>query len=210
MGASFFLNEKFNKQIRFILEIDKLKTVLRKTKVLDEDRLENSAEHSWHVALAAIVLSEYANKKIDVAHVTKMLLVHDLVEVYSGDTFHYQKEADKTLSEREKNAAKKIFGLLSEDQGAELLGLWIEFENQQTAEAQFAASIDRLMPMLMNYHSDGKAWKEFSITANQVIDKNEHIKNGSTVLWDFAQTIIRDAVEKGILSLSHEDQYNSV
>ena len=127
METLFLLNEKFEQQITFILEIDKLKTVLRKTRILNEDRFENSAEHSWQLALAAIILSEYANEKIDVAHVTKMLLIHDLVEVYSGDTFHYHKEADETLAAREMEAAKKIFGILPEEQGKELLDLWIEF-----------------------------------------------------------------------------------
>jgi putative hydrolase of HD superfamily len=199
METAFLFHEKFKQQICFILEIDKLKTVLRKTKILHEDRLENSAEHSWQLALAAIILSEYANEKIDVAHVTKMLLIHDLVEVYSGDTFHYHKEADDTLSEREMEAEKKIFGILPKGQGKELLALWVEFENRQTPEAQFAASIDRFMPMLMNSYSDGKAWKEFSITAKQVFDKNQHIKNGSNLLWDVAQKIIQDAIEGGSL-----------
>ncbi len=200
MKTTSFANEKFKQQIAFILEIDKLKTILRKTKLLNENRFENSAEHSWQLALAAILLSEYANEKIDVAHVTKMLLIHDLVEVYSGDTFHYHKEADETLPEREREAAKKIFGILPEEQGKELLALWIEFETQQTPEAQFATSIDRLLPMLMHSHRNGDLWKEFSITAKQVIDKNQHIKNGSTVLWDFAQELIQEAIEKGTLS----------
>ncbi len=129
-----------------------------------------------------------------------MLLIHDLVEVYSGDTFHYHKEADETLAAREMEAAKKIFGILSEEQGKELLDLWVEFENQRTPEAQFAASIDRLIPMLMNSHSGGKAWKEFSITSTQVLDKNQHIKNGSALLWDFAQEIIQGAIGKKMLS----------
>jgi len=200
MKTSFLLNKKLKQQISFILEIDKLKTVLRKTKILHEDRLENSAEHSWQLALAALILSEYANEKVDVNHVIKMLLVHDLVEVYSGDTFHYHKEAYETLVAREMEAAKKIFGILSEEQGKELLALWMEFENQRTPEAQFAASIDRLIPMLMNSYSGGKAWKEFSITSKQVLDKNQHIKNGSTVLWDFAQELIQGAIEKGNLA----------
>ncbi len=123
---------RFKQQIDFLLEIDKLKTVLRRTKLLNEDRRENSAEHSWHLALAAMILAEYANEKIDVAHVTKLLLIHDLVEVYSGDTFHYHKEADETLSARELEAAKKIFGLLPQDQGKELLSLWMEFDHQRT------------------------------------------------------------------------------
>lgn len=200
METTLLIHEKLKKQINFILEIDNLKTVLRKTRILHEDRLENSAEHSWQLALAALVLSEYANEKVDVAHVIKMLLVHDLVEVYSGDTFHYHKEADETLSAREMEAAKKIFSILPADQEKEFLALWIEFDDQQTSEAQFAASLDRLMPMLMNFHSGGKAWKEFSITAKQVIDKNQHIKNGSTALWNLAQEMIQNAVEKGMLS----------
>ncbi|MFZ4116106.1 MAG: HD domain-containing protein [Chthoniobacterales bacterium] len=197
METTSFLHGKLKQQIDFILEIDKLKTVLRKTKILHEDRHENSAEHSWQLALAAIILAEYANEQINITHVIKMLLIHDLVEVYSGDTFHYHKETDETLSARELEAAEKIFGLLPQEQGKELLSLWIEFDCQQTPEAKFATSIDRLMPMLLHSHSDHKIWNEFSITSKQVIDKNQHINNGSTALWHFAQEMIRDAVEKG-------------
>jgi putative hydrolase of HD superfamily len=196
----FLVNEKFKRQIAFIIEIDKLKTVLRKTKLLHEERFENSAEHSWQLALAALILSEYCNEKIDIAHVVKMLLVHDLVEVYAGDTLHYHKEADETLLRRERAAAKKIFGILPEEQEKELLTLWNEFESQLTPGAKFATAIDRLVPMILNFCSDGKAWKEFSITPAQVIDKNKHIKNGSEDLWKFAQQIIQDAIDKGNLS----------
>lgn len=188
-------HERLQKQMSFILEIDKLKTVLRWTKLLHEDRRENSAEHSWQLALAAIILAEYANEQINITHVIKMLLIHDLVEVYSGDTFHYHKEADETLPAREREAAIKIFGLLPQEQGEELLSLWMEFDHQQTPEAKFATSIDRLMPMLLHSHSDYTIWKEFSVTPQQVIDKNQHINSGSTVLWDFAQKMMRDALQ---------------
>ncbi|KAB2644750.1 MAG: HD domain-containing protein [Verrucomicrobia bacterium] len=200
MEITSLFGEKFYQQISFILEIDKLKTVLRKTMLLYENRFENSAEHSWQIALAAIILAEYANEKIDIAHVTKILLVHDLVEVYCGDTFHYHKEDDTTLSEREIKAAQKIFGLLPAEQAQDFFSLWIEFESQQTPEAQFANSIDRFMPILLHSFSETKIWNKFSITQKQIIDKNNHIEKGSTLLWDFTQSLIQKAVEKGDLS----------
>ncbi len=199
MKKELFNSAKLQQQIEFIIEIDKLKTILRKTKILNSDRRENSAEHSWQLALGAMILSEHCNEAINVAHVIKMLLVHDLVEIYAGDVFLYDKPSDDSLFKKEMEAAEKIFSILPKEQNEELLELWKEFDSQQTPEAQFANSIDRLIPMLLNFSSEGSAWKEFSITANQAIDKNKHIRNASQTLWNLAEQIINDAVKKGYL-----------
>jgi len=189
-----------NQQIDFILEMDKLKSIYRRSYVLGTDRNENDAEHSWHLSLMAVVLSEYANSEIDVLQVLKMLLIHDIVEIDAGDTFCYDDEGATDKAEREQRAASRIFGMLSENQEMELRCLWEEFEKGQTPEAMFAKSLDRLMPLLHNYHSEGKAWKEHGITQDQVINKNKHIADGSKELWGYAYSIIGDAVEKGYLA----------
>jgi putative hydrolase of HD superfamily len=179
---------RLEQQIAFILEIDRLKTVLRKTKLLHEERFENSAEHSWQLALAAVILAEYANESLDITRVLKMLLIHDLIEIYSGDTFHYDKEADPTLSIREREGARKIFALLPPDQEKELLMLWMEFEEQATAEAQFSTSIDRLMPLLLHASRQDKGAPRVSTT--QMLEKNRQIQQGSQELWALAQAVI--------------------
>lgn len=199
MKKELFNSTKLQQQIEFIIEIDKLKSILRKTKILNSDRRENSAEHSWQLALAAMILSEHCNETINVAHVIKMLLVHDLVEIYAGDVFLYDKPSHDFLFQEEMEAAEKIFSILPKEQNEELLELWKEFDTQETMEARFANSIDRLIPILLNFSSEGNTWKEFSITADQVIDKNEHIKDGSQVLWDLAEQIIQEAINNGYL-----------
>jgi putative hydrolase of HD superfamily len=189
-----------NQQIDFILEMDKLKSIFRRSYVLGTDRNENDAEHSWHLSIMAVVLSEYANSEIDVLQVLKMLLIHDIVEIDAGDTFCYDDKGATDKAEREQRAAGRIFGMLSENQEMEFRCLWEEFEKGQTPEAMFAKSLDRLMPLLHNYHSEGKAWKEHGITQDQVINKNKHIADGSKELWEYAYSIIGDAVEKGYLA----------
>ncbi|HEX5324571.1 MAG TPA: HD domain-containing protein, partial [Capsulimonadaceae bacterium] len=143
-------NERLSQQIAFIIETDKLKDILRRTYIMSGDRLENSAEHSWQLALMATLLAEHSNEPIDVAHVVKMVLVHDLVEIDAGDTYCYDVVAEQDKVEREERAADRIFGLLPADQGKQIRLLWEEFEARETPEARFAAAIDRLMPMLLN------------------------------------------------------------
>ena len=143
------------KDIEFIVELDKMKSILRQTSLIDKSKRENDAEHSWHISVMAMVLSEYANEEIDVCKVIKMLLIHDLVEIYAGDTFCYDVEGNKDKKERELKAADKIFGMLDEDKGMELRKLWDEFEEMNTKEALFAASMDRLQPFFNNYFSGG-------------------------------------------------------
>ncbi len=195
-----FSQKRLKEQIDFLLEIDSLKTILRKTKILQEDRFEDAAQHSWHLALAAMILAEYANEKVNLSHVIKMLLLHDLIEIYCGDVFHYHKEADSQLASKEEEAAKKIFGLLPSDQGKKLLLLWMEFEKRETPEAKFATSIDRWMPMLLHCHSEHKLWKKYSLTPTEILQKNQQIGDGSSVLWQVAKEMISDASRKGYFS----------
>jgi putative hydrolase of HD superfamily len=192
--------QRLTRQIAFILEIDRLKTVLRRTYLLDESRNENSAEHSWHLALMAMVLSEHANAKVDVAHVIRMVLVHDVVEIDAGDTYCYDTAGLENKEEREQAAAARIFGLLPDDQRDEMLALWREFEARETPEARFAAALDRLMPMLHNYETRGRSWQEHGIVSGQVLARNAHIADGSEGLWEYTQAFVADAVEKGWLA----------
>ncbi|MBF2025671.1 MAG: HD domain-containing protein [Oscillatoriales cyanobacterium C42_A2020_001] len=186
-------------QIQFIVEIDKLKGILRQTLLTDCSRRENSAEHSWHIAFMAILLAEYAPVPIDVLRVVKMLLIHDLVEIDAGDTFCYDLQQNQSKVERETQAADRLFGLLPANQGAELRSLWEEFEAQSTPEAQFAASLDRLQPMLNNYHTEGGTWKLHGITRDRVLQRATPIAAGAPPLWDFVQQLIDDSVAAGYL-----------
>jgi putative hydrolase of HD superfamily len=192
-------NDRFEQQIRFILEIDKLKTIMRRTYLLNADRAENTAEHSWHLAIMAILLAEHANEPVDVARVIKMVLVHDIVEIDAGDTYFYDTTATLDKSEREHAAAGRIFGILPADQGKELRELWEEFEVGQSPDARFALALDRFMPQLHNYHTKGRSWAEHGITADRVLERNESMANGSARLWECAQALLADAVRKGYL-----------
>ncbi len=193
-------NSRLEKQIQFIIEIDKLKKIVRQTLLTDRSRKENDAEHSWHIALMSVLLSEYAQEKgIDLLHVVTMLLVHDLVEIDAGDTFCYDQKGNADKLERETKAADRIFNILPEDQAASFRSLWDEFEAGKTAEARFAAAMDRLQPLLHNYNTEGGTWKEHRILKDQVIIRNSAIEKGSSTLWAFAAQLIDDAVDKGFL-----------
>lgn len=201
-------DERLKRQIDFIREADKLKNVFRQSYILSDDRKENDAEHSWHMSLMAVILSEYANEDMDLFKVIRMALVHDLVEIDAGDTFAYDGEAVVSKEAREKKAAEKIFSLLPPEQGREMRRLWEEFEAGNTPEAKFAAAIDRLQPLLLNYGSKGKSWKEHDITADMVIRRNKHAKEGSEKLWEFAKGVIKSAVEKGYLKENFDGPVN--
>jgi len=192
-------NERLRKQIEFIEEIDKLKKICRQTLLMDGSRNENDAEHSWHLALMAMVLSEYSPEKLDVCRVIKMLLIHDLVEIDAGDTFCYDEKANEDKEDREQKAAERIFGLLPSDQGKEFRELWEEFEERKTPEARFAASIDRMQPLLCNYHTNGHTWVKYDVKYDKVIKRMEPIKEGAPVLWDYILEILEDSIEKGYL-----------
>lgn len=194
------LAARLQQQLNFLYEIDKLKTVFRRSNLIcDTSRFENSAEHSWHLAFYVLVLAEYANEKIDPLRVLKMVLLHDLVEIDAGDTFCYDLSANIGKQEREILAAKRLFGLLPAEQGAELMQLWQEFEAGETADAKFAVSVDRLQPLLHNYTTGGGSWKRHAIKRNQVDARMQPIAEGSTALFDLMKSILDDAVAQAIL-----------
>ncbi len=191
---------RLQQQMGFIIEIDKLKNILRQTHITGEDRQENDAEHSWHLAVMALILDEYANEKgIDTLHVIKMLLIHDLVEIDAGDTFAYDEKGYEDKEEREEQAAERIFSILPDDQADMIYALWREFEERESPEARFAAALDRLHPMLLNFATEGVAWKKHNVIKEQVTKRNGTIAEGSEALWEYAQAIIEDAVETGYL-----------
>jgi len=192
---------RFKKQIEFVLEVDKLKQVLRQTVLLDRSRRENSTEHSWHIALMVMLFAEYSQQKdIDLLRVMKMLLVHDLVEIDAGDTYCYDDKGRQVQSERETAAAARIFGLLPDDQAAELRALWDEFENRQTPESQFANALDRVQPLLHNYFTDGLTWQANNIKSSQVYNRMRPVKDGAPELWEYVGALIEDAVRRGFLA----------
>ncbi|HHK8567111.1 TPA: HD domain-containing protein [Vibrio parahaemolyticus] len=192
--------DRLEKQLALLIELDKLKSVLRRTRVKSaEGRLENSGEHSWHVALMAVLMEEHANAPVDICRVMKMLLIHDVVEIDAGDTFIYDTAATKEQAEKEIKAAERLFGMLPTDQGQELLALWQEFEAAQSDDAKYAKALDRLIPMLLNYHTNGQSWKENSVTREQALTINKRIEFGSVTLWDKAKELIEEATEKGWL-----------
>ena len=194
-------SDRLAAQLRFIVEIDKVKGVFRQTLLIDKSRLENDAEHSWHLAVMAVLLAEYASDKgLDLLRVVKMVLVHDLVEIDAGDTYIYDEAGMKDKAERELAAADRVFGLLPPDQGAEVRGLWEEFEARDTPEAQFAAALDRLQPLLHNYHTQGAQWLKHGVTADRVLAVNRTMAAGAPELWAFAEQLIHDAVRKGYLA----------
>lgn len=187
-------------QARFLVEMDKLKGVLRRTSPIGQDRRENSAEHSWQVVLLAITLAEHSAEPIDLLRVLKLLAIHDAVEIDVGDTFHYAKASDPDLAAKEHAAAVRVFGLLPEDQAAEFLALWEEFEAKQTPESRFAAAVDRVVAFLMNAHTHGGTWAEYRLSAEQVRAKNQDIPRGAPAIWDLAEVLVQFGLEKGYLS----------
>ncbi|HHF2876609.1 HD domain-containing protein [Vibrio diabolicus] len=192
--------ERLEKQLALVIELDKLKSILRRTRVKSaEGRLENSGEHSWHVALMAILMEEHANAPVDICRVMKMLLIHDVVEIDAGDTFVYDTAASQEQVEKEIRAAERLFGMLPSDQEQELLALWHEFEAAQTDDAKYAKALDRLIPMLLNYHNNGQSWKEHGVSREQALTINKRIEFGSVTLWGKAKELIEEATEKGWL-----------
>ena len=187
------------KQVNFIKEIDKLKYIQRKTKLFNSNRHENDAEHSWHLAMMTIVLAEHSDQPIDVLKVLKMVLIHDIVEIDAGDIFIYDTAKSHTNTEEELIAAKRIFGLLPAAQAEEFIAIWTEFEEGITDEAKFAKSMDRFEPLLQNTSSNGGTWAEFNAPYQKVYDKKKAIKNGSATVWNYAEKLINESVDKGIL-----------
>lgn len=193
------MTERFRKQIEFVLEIDKLKSVYRRSHLVDGSRNENDAEHSWHLAVMAMLLAEYAGNNLDVFRVVKMVLVHDLVEILVGDTYCYDAAGREGACERERQAAEKLFAMLPADQGAEFRALWEEFEACASEEARFGAILDRLQPLLLNYFSTGKSWREHGINKEQVLKRNEIVLSGPEPIRSFVAEMIDEAVKLGFL-----------
>lgn len=199
-AALLLENARLKRQIDFVREVDRLKNVFRQTLLMDGTRYENDAEHSWHVCLMAMLLHEYATSvELDVLRVIKMLLVHDIVEIEAGDTYCYDEEAHRDKAAREQAAADRLFGLLPEEQGADVRALWEEFEAMQTPESRFAAALDRLQPLLHNYYTKGEAWRRHGVRRSQVLKRNSHIRDGAPELWAFAEDLIAESVRRGYL-----------
>ncbi|VVC75858.1 5'-deoxynucleotidase YfbR [Aquicella siphonis] len=191
---------RMQQQIQFILELDKLKHVMRRSMLLDQSRTENDAEHSWHLCMLAIVFAELAGPDVNIARVIRMLLIHDIVEIDAGDTFIYEESphaANQNM--RENLAAQRIFGLLPDDLRDELWNLWREFEEKNTPDAKFAASLDRIQPLFLNYFNQGGTWARYGVSSAQVKDKQRFIADASQPLWEMVETLIADAVERGML-----------
>ena len=189
----------FEKQIAFIMELDKIKNIMRQTYLADAGRRENDAEHSWHLALMAFVLADYANEKIDVLKTMKMVLLHDVVEIDAGDTYAYDTDGNRTKRERELKAADRIFGLLPEAQEKEYRGLWDEFEAMETAEAKFANMLDKVQPLLLNDASGGRSWEEHGVKKSQVMARNARTHEGSEEVWEYAKRLIERNAQNGKL-----------
>lgn len=198
---------RLEKQMAFIEEVDKIKLIGRQNYLADGSRKENDAEHSWHLALMTMLLSEYSNEEIDVLKTMGMVLIHDIVEIDAGDTYAYDYEAQKTQKERELAAADRIFNILPEDQAKKLRALWDEFEAGETAEARFAAAVDRVQPAMLNSVSGGISWKEHDVTLSNVMERNGKAALGSEVLWEYVKEhFIMANVEKGLLKNDLEDK----
>ena len=195
----FINNEKIKSQIKFLLVIDEMKNVLRRNLVVDGSRRENDAEHSWHLAMLAMILEEYSAEKVDIERVLKITLVHDLVEVYAGDTFAYDAKGNEDKLDREIDAANRLFGMLDPVQGAEIRALWDEFEAKETAESRYANAVDRLQPLLLNYMTNGHTWKLGDVHAPQIYKRMDIIRTATPELWHIVEGIINTSIEAGIL-----------
>lgn len=190
---------RLEKQIAFLTEVDKEKNIFRQTYLADGKRKENDAEHSWHLALAAVLLKEHMKEDADLGRVMTMVLIHDLVEIDAGDTYAYDTEGAATKREREVKAADRIFGILPEDQGTYLRELWDEFEAYETAEAKYAHLLDNFQPLMLNDASDGKSWEEHGVHKSQVCRRNARIPETSEIVWEKMLEIMDKHIEKGHL-----------
>jgi putative hydrolase of HD superfamily len=190
--------DEIKQTLNFIVEIEKLKNVLRKTRPVGLDRYENSAEHSWHVCLSALMLKDYANDKVDINRVIKMLLIHDLGEIDAGDTIIYAGET-QAIKDEEKAGIKRLLDLLPEEKSDEYMALWLEFEAGESAESKYAKAIDRVPPLLHNLHGDGHSWKKHNISKEQVFSVNKRIEKGSVQLWEVLEDMLDEAVESKLL-----------
>lgn len=190
--------KRLEQQIAFCREIDKEKFIGRQTWLTGAVRKENDAEHAWHMAVMTVLLSEYANEEIDVLRTMTMLLIHDLVEIYAGDTYAYDEEGKKTQKSREIAAADRLFQMLPEDQGKKFREIWEEFEAENTPESRFARTMDNLQPMMLNAATDGKSWADRGIRLSQILGRNKNTDKGSEVLWEYAkENFLQPNLDKG-------------
>ena len=193
------MDERLQKQLDFILEIDKEKNIFRQTHLSGHGRNENDAEHAWHMAIMAYLLQEYSNEKIDVARVMLMCLIHDVVEIDAGDTYAYDAEGLKTQKAREEAAKERLYSMLPEDQKADLVAIFDEFEERKTPEAKFARALDNLQPLLLNHSNDGGDWKNHDVTAEQVYGRQSRTREGSEKLFEVTDQILKENIAKGTL-----------
>ncbi len=189
--------DRLQKQMEFIVEVDKVKKIMRQTYLSDASRKEDDAEHSWHLALMAVLLKEYSNEEVDLTKVIPMVLIHDLVEIDAGDTYAYSGESAAVTEARERKAAERVFGILPEDQGKAFRDLWEEFEAYQTPEAKFAHVLDNCQPMLLNDASNGLSWTEHQVRKSQIYKRNEHTAEGSRKIWNYMQSLIQKHINLG-------------
>ena len=193
------MDERLQKQLDFILEIDKEKNIFRQTHLSGHGRNENDAEHAWHMAIMAYLLQEYSNEKIDVARVMLMCLIHDVVEIDAGDTYAYDAEGLKTQKAREEAAKERLYSMLPEDQKADLVTIFDEFEERKTPEAKFARALDNLQPLILNNSNDGGDWKNHDVTAKQVYGRQSRTREGSEKLFEVTDRILKENIAKGNL-----------
>lgn len=193
------MDERLQKQLDFILEIDKEKNIFRQTHLSGHGRNENDAEHAWHMAIMVYLLQEYSNEKIDVARVMLMCLIHDVVEIDAGDTYAYDAEGLKTQKAREEAAKERLYSMLPEDQKADLVAIFDEFEERKTPEAKFARALDNLQPLLLNHSNDGGDWKNHDVTAEQVYGRQSRTREGSEKLFEVTDQILKENIAKGNL-----------
>ncbi len=196
---TFIKNEKIQNQIKFAITIDEMKNIFRRNLLADGSRRENDAEHSWHLAMLAMILEEYSAEKVDIERVLKIALIHDLIEVYAGDTFAYDAKGNEDKHEREIQAAEKLFGMLDPVQGREIREFWDEFEAMETAESKYANAIDRIQPLILNYLTDGHTWKMGDVTSDKIYKRMDIIRTATPELWHIVEGIINTSIKAGIL-----------
>ena len=192
-------DKRLTAQLAFLVELDRMKTIERQSPIYAGGRRENDAEHSWHIAVMAMVLREYAAEPVDMGHVLEMLTVHDLIEIYAGDTFAYDAAGNSDKAAREAASADRLYAMLPEEQGAYYRALWEEFDAMETADARFAASLDRFQPLLSNWLNEGGTWRVHNVHPEQVYRRMEPIKTGAPKLWELADRIIQASVARGYL-----------
>lgn len=193
------MKERLKKQLEFVYELDQLKSINRQSYIADGSKHENDAEHSWHLALMCMLLSEHSNEEIDVLKTMSMVLIHDAVEIDAGDTYAYDESGNLSKRERELKAADRIFSILPKEQGENVRALWDEFEENQTPEAKFANALDRLQPIILNHLTKGRAWREHKVKQSQVRNRNQHVSEASKEFGELIEQIIQFNVEEGNL-----------